>query len=194
MKRTVCLLFGVAAVLLAGCVCSVYPFYTEKDLVSDPALAGTWKEKDSTWIFKQEQVGKYELKIVRGEGKKDTTAEARLFQLNGRRFLDLYDPEFQDMDEVFPPHMPAHTVARVEEIGPRLLIRFMDLDKVAEYLADHPKAVRRHFVRPDSPSAKKPGVPVLTGDTGELQRFLIEVAAKDELWTDDASKFERAKP
>ena len=34
---------------LAGCVVtSIYPYYTDKDLVSDPALVGEWVEASKT--------------------------------------------------------------------------------------------------------------------------------------------------
>ena len=40
------------AAALAGCAPSLYPVYTEKDLVFEPALVGTWSTddpKDGTW-------------------------------------------------------------------------------------------------------------------------------------------------
>lgn len=45
MKTRSTLLIAFAALILAECfVPSLHPFYTDKDLVFDPALVGTWGE------------------------------------------------------------------------------------------------------------------------------------------------------
>jgi hypothetical protein len=58
------------ALFVAGCITSIHPFYTEKDLTFDSSLIGTWimvdpetgkKEEDISWTFKKGEENTYEL-------------------------------------------------------------------------------------------------------------------------------------
>ena len=40
-------LFYLLAVFLGGCVLSLHPLYTEKDLIFEEKLLGTWAKNDS---------------------------------------------------------------------------------------------------------------------------------------------------
>ena len=44
-NRNLIATLGIAA-LLCSCIPSVNPFYTARDVVSDPRLLGAWQEKD----------------------------------------------------------------------------------------------------------------------------------------------------
>src|SRR5579862_9385739 len=94
MKAKILKLVAAAAalsVLVTGCVVlSVYPFYTPKDLIFDPGLAGRWVQTNSTnnfWQF-DDVGGKFYLLTTRDESSTDVF-EANLFQLKQYRFLDL---------------------------------------------------------------------------------------------------------
>src|SRR5215211_7115001 len=79
------LLFGV----FAGCVPSWNPLYTQKDLVVDPQLVGTWKgDEGETWKFEKTGDKKYKLVYTDAEGK--ATFAAHLLKINDRQFLDLF--------------------------------------------------------------------------------------------------------
>jgi hypothetical protein len=69
--------FGIA-LLLAGCITSLHPFYTEKDLLFDPSLLGTWvavnpepgrqEEKEAmTWTFARSGEKSYDVVIQEKE-------------------------------------------------------------------------------------------------------------------------------
>ena len=53
MQATKMLVLMAMAVLLAGCVLSLEPLYTQKDEIFDPALLGVWvnEHEFGTWIF-----------------------------------------------------------------------------------------------------------------------------------------------
>ncbi len=55
--------FVGALVILAGCVPSLHPLYTDKDTVFELALLGKWSEKDSkaTWTFTKGNKKQYNL-------------------------------------------------------------------------------------------------------------------------------------
>src|SRR4051812_35193657 len=94
MTRNALSLVWLIALLLAGCVPSVNPLYTDKDLAFDPSLIGTWVEKDkenedagSNWKFEKRDEHSYKLTIT--DGDKTSPLVARLVRLGDYRFLDL---------------------------------------------------------------------------------------------------------
>ena len=79
---------------LAGCVPSLNPLYTEKDLIFDEALLGVWSEKENSndgWTFRKRDEKSYLLVVQAGE--KSSPFIAHLVQLGKYRFLDLYPDE-----------------------------------------------------------------------------------------------------
>ena len=99
IKSNLKLTTGLALLtFLAGCVVtSVYPFYTAKDLVFDPALVGAWAEAGTTnaanehWRFEKADGQAYKLTVH--EKEKHTEFDTHLFKLKGRLYLDLYPRE-----------------------------------------------------------------------------------------------------
>jgi hypothetical protein len=73
MRNKILVLLALA---LAGCVPSWNPFYTENDLVFDPALAGAWRPveaKDASkeaWEFTKAGDKHYQLAQTDEEGQK----------------------------------------------------------------------------------------------------------------------------
>src|SRR5687768_8090907 len=64
----IALLFGI----FAGCVPSWNPLFTEKDLIFDQQLIGTWKGDDGeTWTFEKDKDGEkhYQLSYTDKQGK-----------------------------------------------------------------------------------------------------------------------------
>ncbi|HXU77052.1 MAG TPA: hypothetical protein VN794_10810, partial [Methylomirabilota bacterium] len=68
MTKRTGILLSAAAVLLAGCVVSsVCPFYTEKDLVFEPAILGSWinqKDASETWKFERGEKLAYRFTLI----------------------------------------------------------------------------------------------------------------------------------
>jgi len=85
----------MAAILLAAaCVPSVYPFYTEKDLVFEPALVGMWVYKDNkddpnadNWVFEKSGEKAYKLIVTEGGGNRGQL-RANLFKFKKQCFFD----------------------------------------------------------------------------------------------------------
>jgi hypothetical protein len=78
----------VAPLVLAGCVPSLHPLFTDSDLVFDHQLLGTWSQRDSkdSWTFEKSGTNAYRLSTtdrpfaVGGEpdGKRSALFEAHL--------------------------------------------------------------------------------------------------------------------
>jgi hypothetical protein len=173
MKTTFQMTAGLALMtVLAGCVVtSVYPFYTAKDVVFDPALVGAWAQADSTnaanehWKFEQAEGQAYQLTVQDKEER--TEYDVRLFKLSDRRFLDLCPRERPDNS------LPLHYLLQVTRIEPELETTMLDYDWLKKVIENDPKAIR-HLVVPKKLGESGDGDLVLTADTAELQAFVLK--------------------
>src|ERR1019366_7010332 len=97
MKTRKLIALAGLALCLPGCIPSLNPFYTDKDLVFDPRLLGTWAEKGKeqepeTWSFEKAGDKAYKLAIAEKPGKEGEFT-AHLFKLKHEYFLDLLPRE-----------------------------------------------------------------------------------------------------
>jgi hypothetical protein len=151
------------------------PFFTEKDLVFDPALAGTWRPveaKDNSkesWAFTRRGDKLHQLQQTDEEGRQ-AAFDARLFKLNGQLFLDLHLTKVEGDDLKVNAWasislVPAHLLLKVERIEPALKLAAMNPDWMQKHLKQHPEAVAHRVV--------SGGNIVLAASTGELQKFVL---------------------
>jgi len=179
--RTSCLL--LTALLLAGCwQKSISPFYTTKDLVSEPKLVRTWREaKDSndasdndrmTWTFTN--AGEKRFDLVLQDKNEKHEFEARLFKLGEERFLDL-ESQTRAVSTV-----PAHHLFKVVELTPDLKLAALSIDWVQKWLGNHPGALAHiAIVDPEHRDDRDKDELVLTADTKALQKFVGEHLTDD---------------
>ena len=172
MKNTMKSAAGLALMsLLAGCVVtSVYPFYTAKDVVFDPALVGAWAETGSTntanehWRFEKAAGQAY--KLIVQDNEKQTEFDTHLFNLKGRLFLDLCPRERPDNS------LPLHYLFTVARREPALEMNMLDYDWLKKLIEKDPKAIH-HIVVPKKLGEDGESDLVLTADTAELQKFIL---------------------
>jgi hypothetical protein len=172
MKNKILLLFGL---ILTGCVPSWNPLYTEKDIVFDRALLGTWTPADAKessremWTFIKSTNMVYQLQQTDEEGRK-ARFEARLVKLKEHRFLDLYLSKVEDDVKLNAlagfSLAPAHLILKVEQIEPALKIAVMNPEWLKEFLKKHPDGIAHRVVFDENV--------VLTASTSELQKFVID--------------------
>ncbi|HXC34647.1 MAG TPA: hypothetical protein VNV43_02165 [Candidatus Acidoferrales bacterium] len=185
------LVAAVAALsLLAGCaVLSVYPFYTPRDLIFDPGLAGRWVKTPSTnevWQF-DDVGGKFYLLTV-ADDQSTNVIEANLFQLKHYRFLDLLTT---NRDELTRFEMPVHLICKVTRSGDtNLSLHFLDYGWLTSLLTTNP-GVLRHIVVPEQPGAStnngNGNMFYLTAETGDLQEFLLEHVDDTNAFSSDST-------
>ena len=173
MKTTIRIAAGLAlSAFFAGCVAtSVYPFYTAKDIVFEPALVGTWGEPGATnapneqWRFEKAEGQAYKLTVQ--EKEKPTEFDTCLFKLKGGLFLDIYPRERPDNS------LPLHYLFKVNRLAPSLEVSLLDYDWLTKLVEKNPRAVR-HIIVPKKLGESDGGDLVLTADTAELQRFILK--------------------
>jgi hypothetical protein len=162
--------------LVLGCVPSLHPLYTEKDVTYDLTLLGVWGEKDETdtWTFKESEGKAYEL-IMTQDGTPGKF-KAHLVRLGELQFLDLY-PEAPDIgNEFYKMHLvPAHTFLRINIDKGKDAMRIAAMQpNWLEEAIDSKKVTIAHErpVRGDETTI------VLTASTKELQEFVVKNAAE----------------
>ncbi len=179
MKKRNLIALAAAAILLAACIPSVYPFYTDKDVIVDQRLFGTWKEKQKSatpeiWKFEASTNNSMTLTVV--DAGKTNDFIAHLFKLKQEQFLDLMpeDDFLTNETSVAAVSMiPGHLVVRVAQIDPALQLSFCNFDWLQKYLEKNPNALA-HRVEGDRM--------FLTADTRTLQDFMLQHLATNELF------------
>lgn len=186
-------------VVLEGCLTTLHPIFTEKDLVFDPRLAGSWKKmKDgSTATYRQATANDlqtlspvlqrsankiYMLEEKDAQGKTSSTYYAFLVKLGKYYYLDYYPAglkENESADEFFAAHyIPMHSIYRVNFNG-NLSFDLQQLDGgYLENLIRNKKIRLRHEVTDD-------GNYVITAPTEELQQYLVKYSDVPEAYSND---------
>jgi hypothetical protein len=185
-------LFYLLAFLLGGClpVMSLHPLYTEKDVVYEERLLGTWVDDsnspETTWEFNriEEPNNAYNLVFSDEEGKKGSFV-AHLVKLQNRLFLDVYPSkppwETEDPNKLELPYnsfflMPAHTFIKIDFNGPQLKMWLTNDEEMKKLLKEEPNAVKHTFIEDRL---------ILTAPTKELQNFVLKYAYDKRLFKDD---------
>ncbi len=169
------------ALCLGGCIPSVAPFYTDADLRAEPALAGRWRMTENgaweDWVFAPGDTTGYALTVTTHEGKTGRFA-ARLFELNGQRFLDLVptDAAFESSqyDLVKFSLIPGHLLMRVDWAEDRFRLALFDFDWLGNYLKENPAELTHR--------SEQGKAILLTADTAALQRFVLAHLGEGELF------------
>lgn len=173
-----------ATVLFCACIPSLNPFYTQKDVVTEPRLVREWKnakDPQTTWNFETNGKGAYTLH----ETDKDQKAgefTAVLFKIDKDYFLDVIpnkcDYATNQSDLVSMAMFPGHLLFRVLQFEPTLKTSFFDFDWLSKTLKDNPKLVEHHL---EGESI------ILTAPTPKLQKFvrahIKELFTKEDEWT-----------
>lgn len=177
--------FYALAILLGGCVpvASLHPLYTEKDLVRDDRIIGSWTEDPDKpgidWRFepfedKAEQYKNAYKFTLYEKGKIRGLFAARLLKLDDNLYLDITPEAFpygkKDVDDAELPYnslffVRAHTFMAVEFVESNLVVKMTINDKLKKLLVEKPRAVWH---------AEIDDRIILTAPTDRLQNFVRE--------------------
>lgn len=169
----------IITVLLAGCPARIlFPLYTEKDLVFNPALVGTWALEGDIYTFKKSGEKIYELMHYTNDAASDTAIfKAELGKLGKFWFLDLF-PESRALEShlnngVYTHHLIlAHTISRVWFEGDSIRIATLDDDWLRKMV--NKKKLKVPYVHIKDGNAGEQLI--LTANTKELQQLVTKYA------------------
>jgi len=182
------LLFNMLAVLLGGCVLSLHPLYTEKDLIFEEKLLGTWGKNGSTetWQFKRGKGDKYYSLTLTDDKGKEGSFVAGLGKINNMMFLNIFpqEPELKETSYYQFHILRANSFIKIEQIEPTLVMRIMNPDTVQKMLKKNPKLIKHEIVDDRL---------LLTASTEELQKFMKAHANEEGLFNGSGA-LERVPP
>lgn len=161
------ILLGVA-IFLTGCVPSLHPLFTEKDLVFEPALVGTWVDEDgkSTWTFQKSGENAYEL--VYTENEEAAKFQAHLVKLGDFLFLDIFPEESEMKNGLYKGLLiTAHGFSRIWIEGDSVKLAYLDPDWLKDMIDKKKIKIGHDFI--------DQGI-ILTEQTNELQNFALKYA------------------
>jgi hypothetical protein len=173
---------------LAGCwQKSVSPFYTAKDIVAEPALAGVWREPKSPdasgdddrpiWEFVDGGGKRFDL-VIRSKTEQ-YAYDAYVFKLGASRFLDV-GAKARSVSGV-----PAHHLFKLAEISPDLKLAALNPDWMQKWLRKNPGSLAHMtLIDPEHRDDRDKDELVLTADTAALQRFVREHADDEDFFVE----------
>lgn len=177
---------GLLLVLAASCIPSLFPLYTEKDLVTDDRLVGTWDAGDSSiWIVDRLDYNpkpdpwhpawtppakqkSYRLTVLEDHGGDTLKAEfsMHMLVLDGKYFLNYFPTEYTLDHEFLSWHMiEANNFSRVRVTQDSLVLNFFDPSRIEEMIDQN--RIRIAHIRYDN------GI-LITAPTRDLQQFIIK--------------------
>jgi len=161
------ILLGMA-IFLSGCVPSLHPLFTEKDLVFDPALVGTWVDQDgkNAWTFQKSGENAYELVYI--ENEEPAKFQAHLLKLGDFLFLDIFPEEAEMKNGLYKGLLiPAHGFSRIWIAGDSVQLAYLDPDWLKQMIDNKKVKIDHDFVDQTL---------ILTAQTPDLQNFALKYA------------------
>jgi hypothetical protein len=175
----------LAAAALASCtpVLSIHPLYTDKDVVFNPHLLGTWFEPPSSddhsvVTFERLNSDAYTVSITDPTRQPSPveTYEAHLVQLDGRLFIDVVQSGIEVGDDnPLVLAIAGHMFGRISLGEDGLKMSFLDDEWMQKAFQSKTTSIP-HETSDD-------GTPVLTATTAELQRLVLAYADDDNAFS-----------
>lgn len=187
------------AFILPGCVYSLYPLYTDKDLVFEKKLTGLWRSaEDETWKFEnllEQQLMEYKDKPERAQKEKEKKAlinkntyllsctengetrkmETHLVKLGENLFLDIFPQSINLKNSFYEDQfVPVHTYAKIKVYDNRFELYLFN----PEFLY---KLLDQNTIRIKHESFKD--YKVITASTEELQKFVLKYGDHKDFFT-----------
>jgi hypothetical protein len=201
MKARTVLIIGFLALLAASCIPSLFPLYTEKDLVTDDRLTGTWDAgDDGIWIIERldfkpntnplnpdwtspAEQKSYRLKVMEQHEGDTLSAEfvMHMLVLGGRYYLNYFPSEYTLDHEFLSWFMiEANNFSRVTVSQDSLVLNFFNPSYLRTLIDQN--RIRIAHIRHDN------GI-LITAPTRDLQKFMVKYGnEKDFLLSPDILK------
>ena len=155
-------------IYLTGCVPSLHPLFTDKDLVFDPALVGTWVDEDgkNIWEFQKSRENAYEL--VYTENEEPAKFQAHLVKLGDFLFLDIFPEEPGMKNGLYKGLLiPAHGFSRIWIEGGLVRLAYLDPDWLKDMIDKKKVKIGHDWIDQSL---------ILTASTRDLQKFALKYA------------------
>ena len=192
MKTRIIILIGMLALLAGSCIPSLFPLYTEKDLVTDDRIIGTWEAGEmGTWVIERlyykplidifssdwsdaKENNTYKLVVIETDGGDTLEAEfvVHMLVLGGQHYLNYYPGDFELDHDFLSWHMvEANNFSKVWITEDSISLAFFDPSYLEELIDEN--RIKISHIRHDN------GI-LLTARTRELQKFVIKYGDEED--------------
>jgi len=206
-KVSIILGFTFLIIFLSGCLTTLHPIFTEKDLAYDPKLIGTWKTENQDNkgqvvitnlasessvelpgnISSIKQKG-YFISYQNGPGETSKRYIAFLARIGKHLYFDYYPAdrkEDEKIDEFFGAHLvKMHTSYRVEILNDGSFELSQLDESYVTKLIDEKKIRISHETDADDNT-------VITASTQELQQYLLKYGDEPSAYRSDKTIFKK---
>ena len=184
----------ILVVILPGCVYSLYPLYTNSDLVYDKNLEGVWGEPGSKDVWKFENLLEHELAPYKNKAEREKEEVIKKGFINKNTYLLTYTEDgvskkmlvnmcklgnnlFMDLFPEAEPctdhYIPVHSYAKVKMTGHKF--------EFAPFASDYlDKLLEQNTIRIKHESFEN--YKIITASTDDLQQFVMKYADRQELY------------
>ncbi len=180
------------ALLAGSCIPSLFPLYTEKDLVTDDRIVGTWEAGEmGTWVIERlynkplidifgsdwsdaKENNTYKLIVIETDGEDTLEAEfvVHMLVLGGQHYLNYYPGDFELDHDFLSWHMvEANNFSKVWITEDSISLAFFDPSYLEELIDEN--RIKISHIRHDD------GI-LITARTKELQKFVIKYGDEED--------------
>jgi hypothetical protein len=168
--------------LVTGCVVtSVYPYYTEMDIVFEQALLGDWtdgkSDSNTNEAGRVEQSGQMGYRLTSLGENETNSVNFHVFRLGQQLFMDMC-PTNQSLEL-----LPTHQLQKIKRTGATLEMASLNYDWLEKLLEKNPKAIRHMVLQKKNEQHQSDRI-VLTADTAELQKFVLKYLNNTNAWSE----------
>lgn len=183
----------LAGLTFQGCITSLHPLYTSKDLVFDKRLLGTWrsdspteswtlenlmekellpykdpKERKDKEVFKSQFINKNTYLLTHTDKGEKAEFLLNLVKLDNNFYIDLYPGPLKEKNELLEDHyLPVHSYAKIRIADNGFELYYLNADLLDKLLNEN-----RIKIKHETFDYYK----VITASTAELQQFVTKFA------------------
>jgi hypothetical protein len=157
-------LIVISVLVISGCLKTINPVFREKDLVSNPLLAGTWvvNEKSEKYRVTADSGKSYTISIIKADAKEPAMfsdkIKGRLGKIGKNLYLETYaEKGYTDLSAY---DLPCYLFCR---------INFVDSNKIAIAWPDMDSLMKHDDL------VKKDDRGFLSSNTDALQKFILKM-------------------
>ena len=169
MYKTTSFILITLALLFTGCLRSLHPLYTDKDIVFDKKIEGIWasiKDHKDMWIFHKSEDNAYDL--IHAEKDAPAKFQAHLVKLGKYLFLDIFPDQIDTKNDFYRTHfLSVHTFSRIWFKEDTLSLAILDNDWMKDMISQNKISIQHEQT--------EEGI-VLIASTEELQKFVLTYA------------------
>ena len=175
--RKLVLITIVTTLLIAGCIPSLHPLYTDDVIVEPSEIEGIWySEEDDVYIkFDKAKDSKYNYSESDSLNNFVKSHDVVFVELNKELYVDFYPEKNETTWDIDMDYIPAHIFAHFDITDDHLIFSYADPDRLHQLFSEGKVRLKHELI--------KDGNIVITASSKEIQKFIKKYAKEAELFS-----------